>query len=109
MLLQRVTNAIASATVRRPSRLRILHDAGAGAEIPLPAAGVVLGADAACDVVLVDAAVSRKHVSIVPCEAGFEVNDLGSRNGTWLDGAKITRATVPPGSTLRIGTSVVQM
>ena len=111
MLLQRVTNAITSAKLRRPSRLRILRDNGQGGaeEIPLPAAGVVLGADATCDVVLQDVAVSRKHVSIVPCEAGFDVTDLGSRNGTWLDGAKISRATVPPGSTLRIGTSLVQM
>jgi len=111
MLLQRVTNAIASAKVRRPSRLRVLHESGAGAteEIPLPAAGVVLGAHESCDVVLADPAVSRKHVSIVPCEAGFDVSDLGSRNGTWLDGAKLTRATVPPGSTLRIGASLVQM
>ena len=47
MLLHRVTNAIASTKVRRPSRLRILHDDGntPGPEIPLPAAGVVLGAD----------------------------------------------------------------
>ncbi|MBS2014161.1 MAG: sigma 54-dependent Fis family transcriptional regulator [Deltaproteobacteria bacterium] len=111
MLLQRVTNAITSTKIKRPSRLRILHDDGVapGPEIPLPAAGVVLGADAACDVVLTDPAVSRKHVTIVPADAGFDVTDLGSRNGTWLDGAKLTRATVPPGSTLRIGTSLVQM
>ncbi len=111
MLLQRVTNAITSAKIRRPSRLRILRADGEGTaeEIPLPAAGVVVGADPTCDVLLQDVAVSRKHVSIVPCDAGFEVTDLGSRNGTWLDGAKIARATVPPGSTLRIGTSLVQM
>ena len=111
MLLQRVTNAITATKVRRPSRLRVLHDSGRGSteEIPLPAAGVVLGAAPTCDVVLDDPAVSRKHVSVVPCEAGFDVNDLGSRNGTWLDGAKISRATVPPGSTLRIGSSLVQM
>jgi DNA-binding NtrC family response regulator len=111
MLLQRVTNAITATKIRRPSRLRVLRAGAEGGaqEVPLPAAGVVIGADPACDVVLEDPAVSRRHVTIVPNEAGFEVNDLGSRNGTWLDGAKITRATVPPGSTLRIGTSVVQM
>jgi DNA-binding NtrC family response regulator len=111
MLLQRITNAIASTKVRRPSRLRILHDCSEGAaeELPLPSAGVVLGADAACDVVLGDPAVSRKHVSIVPCEAGFDVTDLGSRNGTWLDGAKLSRAVVQAGSTLRIGASLIQL
>ncbi len=90
MLLHRVTNAITSAKIRRPSRLRILRADGTGSpdEIPLPAAGVVLGADPACDVTLEDRAVSSRHVSIVPCDAGFDVNDLGSRNGTWLDGAQ---------------------
>ncbi len=111
MLLHRVTNAITSAKIRRPSRLRILLADGTTRtdEIPLPAAGVVLGADRACDVTLEDRAVSSRHVSIVPCDAGFEVNDLGSRNGTWLDGAKISKATVPAGSTLRLGTTLVQM
>src|SRR4051812_13328387 len=111
MLLQRVTNAITSLKVRRPSRLRVVRADGEGAaqEIPLPAAGVAIGADPASDVVVEDAAVSRKHVTIVPSDAGFDVTDLGSKNGTWLDGLRITRATVPPGSTLRIGGSLVQM
>ena len=88
MLTHRVTNAIASAKIRRPSRLRILR---------------------ACDVTLDDRAVSSRHVSIAPCDAGFDVNDLGSRNGTWLAGAKTKQAVVPPGSTLRLGTTLVQM
>ncbi len=112
MLHQRVTNAIEAVRGRgaRASRLRVIVEGGAvGEEIALPQAGVVLGADKACDVVLVDPAVSRKHVTVVPGATGFEVTDLGSRNGTWLDGARVTRATVPPGSTLRIGTTLVQL
>ena len=112
MLLHRVTNAITSATPRkRPSRVRIFRTDGDAAadEIPLPHAGVVIGADPACDVPLDDRAVSSRHVSIVPADAGFEVTDLGSRNGTWLDGAKITKANVPAGSTLRLGTTLVQL
>jgi DNA-binding NtrC family response regulator len=78
-------------------------------EITLPGAGVVLGADEGCDVVLQDAAVSRRHVSIVPAADGFVVADLGSRNGTWLDGAKVSRVTVPVGSTIRVGGTLVQL
>src|SRR5688572_22315176 len=110
MLHQRVTNAIEAIPIRRSSRLRVISEGGAiGEEVTLPQAGVVLGADKACDVVLSDPAVSRKHVTVVPSPSGFDVTDLGSRNGTWLDGARVTRATVPPGSTLRIGTTVVQL
>lgn len=111
MLLQRITNAVATTKIRKPSRLRVLRDDGQGdaMEVPLPAAGVVLGADPGCDVTLEDRAVSRKHACVVPCDEGFTVTDLESRNGTWLDGAKITKATVPPGSTLRLGTTLVQL
>jgi DNA-binding NtrC family response regulator len=108
-LLQRITNAVSVAAPRQTSTLRVLEGADAGAEIRLPAAGVVVGADVTCDVVLRDPAVSRKHASIVPAAGGFEVADLGSRNGTWLDGVKLTRAVVPVGSTLRIGATTLQL
>jgi DNA-binding NtrC family response regulator len=78
-------------------------------QVDLPAVGVVVGADPKCDVVLRDGAVSRRHATIAPSEDGFEVVDLGSRNGTWLDGVALTRARVPLGTTLRLGTSLVQL
>jgi DNA-binding NtrC family response regulator len=111
MLIERVTNAVVSAKGRRPSRIRLLRAESndVAEEIPLPAAGAVIGASSECDVVIVDPAVSRKHATIVPCDAGFDVTDLASRNGTWLDGAKITRATVPAGSMLRVGGTVLQL
>ena len=86
-----------------------MRGGGAVEEVPLPHAGVVIGADPACDIVLDDPTVSRKHATIVAGEGGFDVTDLGSRNGTWLDGAKIAKATVPPGSTLRVGSTLLQM
>jgi DNA-binding NtrC family response regulator len=78
-------------------------------EVDLPGVGVLVGADAACDVVLKDAAVSKRHATIAPSESGFQVVDLGSRNGTWLDGVSLTRASVPLGTTLRLGTTLVQL
>jgi two-component system nitrogen regulation response regulator GlnG len=77
--------------------------------VVLPKAGVVLGADAGCDVVLADAAVSGRHATVVPTDSGFEVRDLGSRNGTWLDGVAIAQATVPAGAILRLGTTLVHL
>jgi len=107
--VQRVTNLIDRPSVIARSRMRVFFGDDAGAEIDVPAVGVVVGADAACDVVLHDAAVSRRHATIAPKESGFEVVDLGSRNGTWLDGAALTRAIVPVGTTLRMGTTLVQL
>ena len=71
--------------------------------------GVCVGADPACDVVLADAAVSARHATIVPRDGAFEITDLGSRNGTWLEGVSLRRASVPLGTTLRLGTTLVQL
>jgi serine/threonine-protein kinase PknK len=71
--------------------------------------GVVVGADASADVVLSDEAVSRRHCSLVPKGDGFEVSDLGSRNGTLLDGVSIQKATVPVGAVLRVGETLIQL
>lgn len=108
-ILSRITNAVSIAVPRQTSTLRVLEGPDAGAAVKLPAAGVVVGADVTCDVVLRDPAVSRKHASVVPAAGGFEVTDLTSRNGTWLDGVRLTRATVPVGSTLRIGSTTLQL
>ena len=68
MLVQRVTNEIVRARGSATSRLRILRKGDDGAtqleEVVLPAVGVTIGADPTCDVVLIDPAVSRRHVKI---------------------------------------------
>jgi DNA-binding NtrC family response regulator len=105
----RVTNAIDRVKTGAATRLRVVYGDSAGVEVTLPAAGVVLGGSPTCDVVLRDATVSGRHASVVPTKEGFEVKDLGSRNGTWLDGVAVTHAKVPPGAVLRIGSTVVQL
>jgi DNA-binding NtrC family response regulator len=110
MLVTRVTNQIErSHPVAGKCRLRVIYGKETGTEISLPAVGVVVGADATCDVVLTDGAVSGRHLTVVPKQAGFEVSDLGSRNGTFLDGVAITKALVPVGTTLRLGTTLLQL
>ena len=80
-----------------------------GAFISLPPVGVVVGADPSADVVLSDSAVSGRHCTIRPADDGFLVKDLGSRNGTLLDGVAITEASVPIGAMLRLGSSLIQL
>jgi DNA-binding NtrC family response regulator len=110
MRFTRTTNLVPEVSApRRPARLRILHGADAGLEVGIPPVGIVVGADPAVDVVLSDAAVSRRHCSIVPSGEGFEVTDLGSRNGTLLDGVSIQKAVVPVGAVLRCGGTLMQL
>ncbi len=54
-------------------------------------------------VVISDGQTSRAHCRISRVGADLWVEDLGSRNGTWIEGERIHRAVWPPGQTLRVG------
>jgi two-component system, NtrC family, response regulator GlrR len=58
-----------------------------------------------CELVVADKAVSRVHFELDPRPDGLWVKDLGSRNGTYVNGVKVTEARIPAGSTIRIGTT----
>jgi DNA-binding NtrC family response regulator len=107
--MQRITNAIERAAAPKASRLRVLFGDEPGREVSLPRAGVVVGADDGCDVVLRDPSVSGRHLTIVPHGEGFVVEDLGSRNGTWIDEVAVARATVGSGCVLRVGKTILQL
>jgi pSer/pThr/pTyr-binding forkhead associated (FHA) protein len=51
---------------------------------------VVIGRAADCDVVIQDLKASRRHCQLTRKEDGFLLEDLGSRNGTLVNGVKIT-------------------
>jgi pSer/pThr/pTyr-binding forkhead associated (FHA) protein len=56
------------------------------------------------DVEIEDAELSRRHVAVRPTEGGLEVEDLGSRNGTRVDGTRIDGPTrIRHGAVLSVG------
>jgi nitrite reductase (NADH) large subunit len=60
--------------------------------------------------VLSDQDVSRRHLRLVPCPVALSVVDLGSTNGTLLNGVPITgRAVLEPGSVVRLGGTEIVM
>jgi ABC-type multidrug transport system ATPase subunit len=70
----------------------------------LPADGrpVVVGRDGA-DLVLPSPAVSRRHAIIERVGGGHAVRDLGSTNGTFVSGQRVTRAELAAGAVVQIG------
>jgi DNA-binding NtrC family response regulator len=105
----RSTNRIETSALARSARLRVIYGVDAGLEVAIPAVGLVIGADPTADVVLKDPSVSRRHMSVRASAGGFEVSDLGSRNGTFLDSVSIQKATVPVGANLRVGATLLQL
>jgi len=57
-----------------------------------------------CELVIEDNSVSRIHFELDPRPDGLWVRDLGSLNGTYVNGVKVVEARVPAGSVIRVGT-----
>jgi len=75
------------------------------ARIPLYAGENVLGRDDGVTMVD-DTTVSRRHALVVVDADGVTIEDLGSRNGTWLGDQPLTgRAPVRDGETIRLGSA----
>jgi hypothetical protein len=65
--------------------------------------GLTLGRSDENGVKLRDARASRKHARILADGTGWTVEDLGSSNGTFVDGAQVRRSRLDRGQTLTIG------
>ncbi len=100
------TVAIGVEALPEPARLalRVRRGVPPNACVELDRA-IVVGRDAGCDLALVDARVSRRHLEIVPAGAGLRLSDLGSSNGTALNGAPVVTSEVGLGDVVALGDS----
>ena len=82
-----------------------------GGEFPLKAEKqIVIGRSSELDMVLVEDMVSRKHARIQVNGVGLiSIEDLGSTNGTFVNGEKVKQATLKEGDRILIGTSILKL
>ena len=79
---------------------------------PLPAnlqgrKSIVIGRGAECDVVIKDPKASRRHCQLTRKESAFVLEDLGSRNGTFVNGERIKGpVTLQPSQAFKAGDTV---
>ncbi|WP_433395340.1 FHA domain-containing protein [Streptomyces sp. CA-146814] len=89
----------ATGTFRQPTTVR-----------PLPAKTVRIGRDSGNDLVIDDLVVSRHHAELRSLPDGrHEIVDLGSHNGTFLNGQPVARAAVGAGDIVGIGHSAFSL
>jgi pSer/pThr/pTyr-binding forkhead associated (FHA) protein len=69
--------------------MALLRDMTNGREIPLTAATTIIGRDPTCDIRVREGQVSRRHAQIVRDGADYFLEDMGSANGTFLNGERI--------------------
>ena len=90
-------------------QLKIVDGPDTGREFSV-AGTLVIGRDASAGIVLEDSEVSRRHASVSSGPEGLAVEDLGSTNGTFVNGERIEGSrSVSQGDKLRIGTTVLEV
>jgi len=94
----------------RQYALRFISGKYQGGEFPLKMESeIVIGRSSDLDMVLVEDMVSRKHAKISISGDQIFIQDLGSTNGSFVNGEKIRRARLKEGDRILIGTSIIKV
>jgi DNA-binding NtrC family response regulator len=94
----------------RPGQLRVQVVDGPVLEINLMnGAAVTFGRGQAADFMIAERSVSKVHFSLRAVDAGVELEDLGSKNGTWYAGRPVRRITLRPGDEFWAGGCCVKL
>ncbi len=93
-----------------PLALRFISGKYQGGEFPLPDEGeIVIGRSSELDMVLVEDMVSRRHAKIFVEGGDIFLEDLGSTNGSFVNGEKVVRTKLAEGDRILIGTSIIKV
>src|SRR6266851_4028328 len=99
-----------SAMTERAYALRFISGKYQGGEYPLQdARDLVIGRSSDLDMVLIEDMVSRKHAKITLQDGAITIADLGSTNGTFVNGEKVKKAQLKEGDRVLIGTSILKL
>ncbi len=93
----------------RSAMLTVRKGPDRGLKLALSDHGVVVGSEKSCDLCLSDEGVSRRHFEIIPQTTGYLIRDLGSMNGTFLRGIRITEAILTEGLDIELGRSRLRL
>ena len=83
--------------------LEILDGDRAGEVLPVGDAVMRIGRKSGNDLVLADEKTSGVHCEIAPEGDRLVLKDLGSTNGTFLDGKRVTEVVLTPGDVVTVG------
>ncbi len=90
--------------------LRFISGKYQGNEYPLPAnKEIVIGRGSELDIVLVEDMISRRHAKIVTGEDYVILQDLGSTNGSFVNGERIRKQRIQEGDRILLGTSILKL
>lgn len=93
---------------RHRATLVVVEGPAAGSEYELTRESYVIGRNADADVCLTDDAISGSHAAIELGRDGFKVRDMGSTNGTMVNGSRVDCADLKHGDKIIVGEHLLQ-
>lgn len=95
---------------RGPTSVTVVEGGMVGTSVPLKETGVLLGRNPECTIVLDDEYASGRHARVYLDDGRWYVEDLGSTNGTYVAGERLSSpVVVHEGTRVRIGTTVLEL
>ncbi len=92
----------------RAACLVVIYGEDLGRRIPLGNQKLVVGRSSRTDVQIDQESVSRNHCEIRPVERGYEIEDLRSTNGTYVNDELVERLELRDGDQLKIGRTILK-
>jgi pSer/pThr/pTyr-binding forkhead associated (FHA) protein len=90
--------------------LRFISGKYQGGEFPLEEnREIIVGRSSDLDMVLVEEMVSRRHARIRLVDGSVNIDDLGSTNGTFVNGERVTHAELQEGDRVLIGSNILKV
>lgn len=83
--------------------LVVTRGPGVGSRITLNRPRLTAGRHPESDLFLDDVTVSRRHAEIISTDAGYEIVDVGSLNGTYVNLERVERTVLQTGDEVQIG------
>lgn len=96
------------AVVGETLMVTVRDERGGEQRFPMPGEMLTFGRGLENDIVLDSLTVSREHARLDRSD-GLVIEDLGSRNGTFVNGQRIQRARVGPGDRIRLGATELRI
>jgi pSer/pThr/pTyr-binding forkhead associated (FHA) protein len=97
------THTVVEETVDAVAMLVVQQGAKRGSRIALDRERITVGRHPDSDIFLDDVTVSRRHAELHQVGAGFEVVDVGSLNGTYVNKDRVERTLLANGDELQVG------
>ncbi len=107
------TGGAAPGSAARPATgglaVRVLSGPATGTTVTITGNRVTLGRMSSCDVTVADSTVSREHAALVRRGDRWWIVDLGSTNGTTVNGVRAAEQPVGPGDRIVLGDAAVEL